>query len=215
MAGYGIFWSIVESLYANDNEMPTQYDCIAYELHVDENTVKSIITDFGLFEVKESIFYSDSVARRLNERLEKSNKAKKSADERWGKYRLKLEENANAKQTQSKRKAKAIRPQSEGNAIKENNNITHTIYIQFEHLKLYTYEFNKLIEYGYSKEQIDFSIRAIQNYSNNKKYKSLYQTLQNWLSKDFPQVSALKKSKEEFKTKQESMKFEIPVNPYL
>lgn len=192
MAGYGIFWGIVESLYANANAIPTQYDCIAYELHVDENIVKSIITDFGLFEVNENIFYSDSVARRLNERLEKSNKAKKSADERWEKYRLKLEEeNANALQTQSKRKAKAVRPQSDGNAIKENN-----IYYSIKHLSLSIEEYNSILLLGYTKEQIDDKLNDIANYKKIDNYVSLNLTLQKWLKKDYPSVLDKEKKQE-------------------
>ena len=35
--GYGIYWMLIEDLYNNSNEMPTDYDGIAYELRCDIN----------------------------------------------------------------------------------------------------------------------------------------------------------------------------------
>ena len=104
MEGYGVFWAIVEELYNNANALPTDYDTIAYEMHVSTDIVKSIINDFDLFVIDGNEFGSSSVERRLNERAEKSKKARQSADKRWSKYRS----NTNA-----------MRTHSEGNAIKE------------------------------------------------------------------------------------------------
>ena len=81
--GYGIFWSIIESLYLNANALRTDYEGIAYDMRVNESTIQSIINDFDLFTIKDGFFGSKSVERRLNERYEKSNKAKQSAQSRW------------------------------------------------------------------------------------------------------------------------------------
>jgi len=102
--GYGIFWAIVEDLYNNANALPTDYESIAYDLRSDAETVKSIISDFDLFVFDGNNFGSVSIEKRLNERNEKSAKAKHSANLRWNK----VKEDANA-----------LRTQSEGNAIKE------------------------------------------------------------------------------------------------
>lgn len=105
MAGYGVFWAIIEDLYNNANALPTDYELIAFDLRVDESLVKSVINDFGLFVIENDTFGSASVERRLNERNLKSENARKSALNRWNK---------------SERIANALRTQSECNAIKEN-----------------------------------------------------------------------------------------------
>jgi hypothetical protein len=102
--GYGVFWAIIEDLYNNANALPTDYDGIAFDLREDADFVKQVICDYDLFVFEDGFFGSKSVERRLNERNEKSVKARQSALSRWNK----CERNANALQTQS-----------DGNAIKE------------------------------------------------------------------------------------------------
>jgi hypothetical protein len=100
-AGVGIYWSLVEMLYEEGGKMLiSDTSLIAVELREKEVAVRSVINDFGLFESDEQYFWSNSVKRRLDKRLEKSEKAKESAAHRW--------QNANA-----------MRTDSDGNAIKE------------------------------------------------------------------------------------------------
>ena len=96
MTGYGIFWSIVEDLYTNANALRTNYKRIAYLLHADEIEVKSVVEDFDLFVIEGDTFRSLSVQRRLDERADKSNKARISAEKRWNKG----DTDANAMRTQ-------------------------------------------------------------------------------------------------------------------
>ena len=104
MLGYGIFWAIVEDLYNNANALHLDYESIAFDLRADSEVVKSVISDFELFEIKDIIFASTSVQRRLNQRNTKSIKARESANKRWNVEEI----NANA-----------LRTESEPNAIKE------------------------------------------------------------------------------------------------
>lgn len=104
IAGYGAYWSIVEDLYQNANAMRTDYDCIAFDLRVKSEMIKSIINDFDLFIINGDMFGSLSVQRRLDERNERSRKARESASYRWNK----TEPDANA-----------MPMQSDSNAIKE------------------------------------------------------------------------------------------------
>ena len=100
LVGYGLYWCIVEDLYNNANAMRLDYDGIAYDLRTKPELVRSIINDFGLFVIDNDKFSSDSIKRRLLERTEKSENARKSANKRW-------------------HNADALPTQSEGNAIKE------------------------------------------------------------------------------------------------
>jgi len=92
MFGYGVFWAIVEELYNNANALRTHYDSISYDLRTDEDLIKSIVEDFGLFVIDGDFFGSISIERRLEERNMKSIKARESAIKRWSK----CERNANA-----------------------------------------------------------------------------------------------------------------------
>jgi len=100
MRGYGIFWSIIEDLYHNANALPLDYESIAFELKEEKETIFAIINNFELFKIDDNNFSSASVQKRLDERNEKSELARKSANLRWN--------NANA-----------MRPQCDSNAIKE------------------------------------------------------------------------------------------------
>jgi hypothetical protein len=100
MLGYGIFWAIIEDLYNNANALQTDYEGIAFDLRADSEMVKSIINDFNLFIINGDCFGSESVDRRLKERIKKSKQASESANYRWN--------NANA-----------MRTQCDSNAIKE------------------------------------------------------------------------------------------------
>ena len=84
MSGYGIFWSIVEDLYNNSNQLMLDYEGIAYDLRSDIETIKSIINDFDLFMIEDNIFGSKSIENRIQERSEKSSKARTSALSKWG-----------------------------------------------------------------------------------------------------------------------------------
>ena len=83
MNGYGVFWAIIEDLYQNNNELLADYSLMSYDLRVDENLIKSIINDFGLFVLRDSYFGSISVEKRLLERDKKSKTAKDNARKRW------------------------------------------------------------------------------------------------------------------------------------
>ena len=84
MTGYGIFWSIVEDLYNNSNQLKLDYEGIAYDLRCDINIVMSILNDYDLFIIKNDFFSSKSIQSRIQERSEKSSKARVSALFKWG-----------------------------------------------------------------------------------------------------------------------------------
>jgi hypothetical protein len=104
MLGYGVFWAIVEELYNNANALHLDYDGIAFDLRTESDVVYSVLHDFDLFVFNGDHFGSLSVQNRINDRKDKSQKARDSAYSRWNK---------------NKNDANALQAQSDSNAIKE------------------------------------------------------------------------------------------------
>jgi len=115
MLGYGIYWSLVEDLYHNNNKLEDNPDILSYDYRCTVEVIKSVINDFDLFIVKDGYVSSNSIQKRLDERNDKVYKAKQSASKRWEK-RI---ENAVNIETQCDSDANAMRTQCDGNAIKE------------------------------------------------------------------------------------------------
>jgi hypothetical protein len=89
MAGYGIYWCIIEILREEaDHKMKlTDLDDIAFNLGVDIETIGDIIKSFGLFSIMGEYFQSDSLVRRMeiyNQTKTKLSEAgKKGMQNRW------------------------------------------------------------------------------------------------------------------------------------
>jgi len=63
--------------------------------------------------------------------------------------------------------------------------ISKDIYRSFAHLSMSKDELNKLLT-TYSQQEVDDILDAIENYKDNKKFKSLYLTAKKWLKKNEP-----------------------------
>lgn len=117
LIGYGVYWALIEDLYNNTNVLHLDYDCISYDLRVEKNLVESIINEFDLFQIEGNIFGSLSVQRRLEQRNEKSVKARESVLKRWNKDK----EDTNVLPTHND--GNTIK-ERKGKEIKENNTIS-------------------------------------------------------------------------------------------
>jgi hypothetical protein len=157
MAGYGIYWSIIEELYQNTNVLHLNYERITYELRCEYETVKSVINDFGLFVLTDNNFSSLSVQKRLDERSNKSEKARLSVNKRWSDTNV-------------------IRTQYDSNTIKESKvKANKVIYIPtVDEVELY------FLEKGYTKE---CAIKAFNYYSENNWKDSRNNQVKNWKQK--------------------------------
>lgn len=66
---------------------------------------------------------------------------------------------------------------------KEKKGKKERIHRAFNHLSISLNEYNKLLE-DYTPQQVNGTLDAIENFKQNKKYKSLYLTAKNWLKKE-------------------------------
>lgn len=93
--GYGIFWSILELLFSEENKLCVDdYDSLAYGLQCNADILKQVIEDFDLFVIEDNCFYSKRLYYHIEDINNKSSIASINAKKRWS--------NANAMQKQSK-----------------------------------------------------------------------------------------------------------------
>lgn len=82
--GYGIFFKVVEMLYQNNGKMEYDLDFISHSLNYGKETVLSVLKDFDLFLVEDKTLSNKRVTNAIKEIAEKSEKARASANRRYG-----------------------------------------------------------------------------------------------------------------------------------
>jgi uncharacterized protein YdaU (DUF1376 family) len=139
-------------------------------------------------------YYNERLTGEMEKRNKKSTNMSETAKEVWlkrkeAKNTIVKEKNTNVLQLQNKSKTKVkkkdtivIQPVNVNEDIILNKEIK--VYSSFAHLKLTYDEFDKLIDCGFTKKQIDETIESIQNYKKNTNYVSLYLTLKKWIKSE-------------------------------
>ena len=129
--GYGIFWSVLELLFTEENKLCLDdYTEIAFGLQCDPEKLKQVIEDFDLFVLDGGCFYS----RRLHHHIEKINSkseiAKENAKKRWSGKAVALESHTNGNASNSKSNSNS-KSKSKSNNIEERRiafrDATHSI----------------------------------------------------------------------------------------
>lgn len=159
MQWYWLYWCIVEDLYQNANALQLDFSWIAYDFHIDEKIVESIISDFNLFVVKDGKFSSKSVWDRLQKRVKKSAVARENANIRWWK------KDANA--LQKKCKPNALKESK----VKENKGkeIKHK-YWEYKNVLITDKQKEKFIK-DFWKDVFDLYIKKLDEWIQMKWYK--------------------------------------------
>lgn len=132
LRGIGAYWCLVEMLYESKGYISmSKIKNIAFNLREREAFIRSIITDYELFNHDADKFWSEGVLSRIKLRKEKSIKATESVNKRWHKDTnvLPPENNGNAlnKNKENKNKEK----ESEINYIRFRDKIHHISISEF------------------------------------------------------------------------------------
>ncbi len=183
--GYGWYWMIIEMMREqSDFKLELcKRNALAMHLQCDPDAahsfVQSCINEFGLFDTDDEFFWSNSLLRRMNMRLEKSEKARQAALKRWGKDDS-CDRNADAMRSHSDRNA--IKGKERKGKIKERKEKENkTAYADF--VKLTPEEHQKLIN-QFGQAATGRMIEILDNYkgANGKTYKSDYRAILNWVA---------------------------------
>ena len=87
-SGYGVYWMLIERLREEDGYTSDKdYEMIAFDLRVDVELIRSVVEDFGLFELSEDgrYFHAPGLDERMELKDVRSDAGKKGAAKRWGK----------------------------------------------------------------------------------------------------------------------------------
>lgn len=85
-AGYGVYWMLVERLRAEEGFCSEKnYTMLSFDFHADEELIRSVVEDFGLFDL--SADGKSFCSHGLNERMElaetRSKAGRSGAEARW------------------------------------------------------------------------------------------------------------------------------------
>ena len=163
--GYGIFWSILEMLFVEENKLCIDdYDTLAFGLQCDPNILKQVIEDFDLFVIEDNCFYSKRLNTQIEDINNKSTKAKENANKRWN--------NANAMQPHSDSNASKVNKSISKSKVKKSNyynDISFPDYYDIHYAKRIDQDVNKTKEYHKHLESLGY-IKEVNNYNGQSKW---------------------------------------------
>ena len=162
--GYGIFWSLLEMLFIEENKICIEdYDALAFGLQCDANKLKQVIEDFDLFVIEDNCFYSKRLNNHIEEINNKSKKAKESINKRWN--------NTNVIRTNNDSNTSISKSSSKSKVKKSNyyNDISFPDYYDIHYAKRIEQDVNKTREYHKHLESLGY-IKEVNNYSGQAKW---------------------------------------------
>lgn len=183
MAGYGIYWAIIEMLREQEGyslELD-DIDSIAFELRQERDVIERIVNDYNLFVIDDGRFYSESLSERMckmdeiRKKRSMAGKSKKTKEKQKGNKCLTNDKQMINKSEQVKEK--------KGNEKKLNEK---NIYAEF--VSMTEAEYNKLLK-RFGKERTIRAIEKLDNYkgSSGKKYKNDYRAILTWAIEQTPE----------------------------
>lgn len=193
MAGYGMFWFIVEVMresdyYKLENNRST-WRALGMQMHLKADEVQKFIDDcielYRLFEGDGVYFWSNSLVKRMEKLEETRAKRKAAAEKRWSNNANANKNNANEVQEDSNFMQSKVK-ESKVKESKEKN----IIYIDLSfiddcitNVKITQEQYNKLKD-KFNIELLHDKIIALDLYKDLKKYKDHYKVLNIWCRKE-------------------------------
>jgi len=205
--GYGWYWMLIEKMREQeDYKLPINgkyaLNAFAMPMHTNADTLASFIGDcineFHLFSRDKEYLWSDSLIRRMKVFDEKSKKARRSAEIRWGKKAS--QEDAPALRTHCHRNASKVK-YSKGDIYS-----VFTLWnsVEIIHHKKLTDEIKRAIEIKLKDFPLDEMCQAIKNYAEIVKDDQYYfnhsWTLKEFLTRGLEKFMNMEVAKRNFKT---------------
>jgi len=187
MEGYGIYFAIVEMLREDSahKRQVSSFEDIAYEIQVDPNIVKSVITEYDLFLIDGDYFYSPRLTRSMKEYNELKTKrvdaGKKGA--RAKEEQTLSKPQANLEQTSSDAETNLNQNISDPQALKERKGKERKVKeTKLKEIKIPTVD--DVIEYFLSKGFTEYSARkAFAHYEAGDWHDANGNQVKNWKQK--------------------------------
>ena len=185
--GYATWFKLLEKLATTENHYLDLNDegevfYLSAKCNIDEDRLIAIIDDLTKLNVfdktlwNDKVVYSENFINSIADAYKRRNQ-KCMTFEQLCSHLSDL--GIHKSISKSKKVGKSTQSRVEEKKVEE-------IYKNFDHLSLSLTEYNRLIEDGFSKHQIDKTLLAIENHKSNNKYKSLNLTLRTWMGKDKP-----------------------------
>jgi len=111
MAGYGLYWAIVEHLANNDNAIEADIETLAYMFRCSEEMVSFVINNSGLFIVDDGILSCELLIEQQDKRRKLADNARK----RWQKQKEQPKEKpAEPEEKEPEQSAETFEPEAPG-----------------------------------------------------------------------------------------------------
>ena len=187
----GLFINLCSYYWSNECELTLTKAKKKFKI-CDKSCFDSII-EAGIIKVDDDVITINFLDEQQEERIEQSKTRSKGGKASAEARKRKKEQESNKNPTHVEHVLKSCSTETQllREEKKREEKKKEEVYRFFDHLSISVIDYQKLLDLGWNKKQIDLTLDSIQNYSKNKNYKNLYLTSKKWLEKE-PKASEVK-----------------------